>query len=488
MSKIMFRSEWIFYFAFLLLVDGHSILRTPTAWNTRESKSRPCGNGAMPTTAVTGANKVPGGATVSGMWEVTAGDGNGPVTITLAKTDAEVNSFSGDTIPINMNPVPQRGTGQYPFTFVAPAPGTCTGGADGKSCHLQFKSTSNWYSCMTLSLEAPATGAPTGAPTITPRTPFPTASPTVVAPSPSPTTTPYVCTTIPQITGYCAGLSGKNVAASLGADTIVQALQRIEREANANRLNPIVFRNGQSPNCITAFEKYWCSRSLPLCTENKITTQCKSLCLAAMSECDLDPLHAQTFSCDRLTTTVTDVYGTCPATVPVRQINLKSRYVGIDTDIWRIPPAGKSYIDMKLYEGDKLTFKYSNAESDVYKFITQTDYENCNFASAQLQDFANGITEWSYVGESAVGAKLFFGSKIPANACQQGQKVRIDIVGFPLNSVQIAVYGEPEVVTPVPTQSPRVYSPTLNSLPNSSISIAPFLVSIFCCFLIAISH
>jgi len=351
---------------------------------------------------------------------------------------------------------------------------------------------------MTLSLEAPATGAPTGAPTVTPETQFPTASPTVTppsaapsvaAPSTSPTTTPNVCTTIPQINGFCAGLSGKKVVASLGTDTILQALIRIEGEANANRRNPLVFRNGQSQNCITAFEKYWCSRSLPLCTENKVTTQCKNTCLAAMSECDLDPLHSLTFSCDRVTTTDTDVYGVCPASVPVRQINLKSRYVGIDTDIWRIPPAGKFYIDMKLYVGDKLTFKYSSAQSDVHKFNGQTEYENCDFTGAVSLAYADGVTEWSYIGEGAVGAKLFFGSKIPADACEQGQKVMIDMVDFPPNSQQIAVKigAEPEVVTPPPTQSPRVYSPT-NSLPSSSISIAPFLVTIFCSFLIAISH
>jgi len=482
----MFRSEWIFYFAFILLVDGHSILRTPAAWNTRESKSRPCGNGAMPGTAVTGANKVQGGATVSGMWEVTAGDGNGPVTITLAKTDAEVNSFSGDTIPINMNPVPQRGTGKYPFTFVAPAAGTCTGGQDGKSCHLQFKSTSNWYSCMTLSLEALPTNAPTGAPTVTPATPFPTAAPTVSAPSDAPTKTRNVCTTLPQITRYCSGLSGKKVAISLGTDTIPLALQRIEGEANANRLNPLVFRNGQNPDCIAAFEKYWCSRSLPLCTENTITEPCKNSCLAAMSYCDLDPLHVKTFSCGGLTTTATDVYGTCPATVPPRQINLKSRYVGIDNIDWRIPPEGKRYIDMKLYAGDKLTFKYSNAQSDVHNFRTLEEYENCDFTNAVAMDYADGVTEWSYVGEGATG-ELFFGSKIPENACQQGQKVRIDVVEFPPGSNQVAVSGGPEVVTPVPTQSPPNYDPTVDSLPNSSNSIAHFFVTIFC-FLIAISY
>jgi len=459
-------------------------------WNTRESKSRPCGNGAMPTTAVTGANKVQGGSIVSGMWEVTAGDGNGPVTITLAKTDAEVNSFSGpDTIPINMDPVPQSGTGKYPFTFVAPVAGTCTGGADKKSCHLQFKSTSNWYSCMTLSLEAPQTGAPTGAPTVKPVTAFPTASPTVAPPSPAPTKTRNSCTPVPQITGYCSGLSGKNVAVLFGTDTISQAFERLEAEANANRLNPLVFRNGQSANCITAFERYWCSR-LPLCTDYTITTQCKNSCLEAMSYCDLDPLHIKTFSCESLTTTVSDVYGTCPATVPVRQINLKSRYVGIDSDLWMIPPEGRNYIDMKLYVGDKLTFKYSD-QSDVYKFTSELAYGSCDFEGAVKLPYANGITEWSSVGEGAAGEILFFGSKKPENACIQGQKVRVEIVNFPAGSEQVPSSGEPEVVTPPPTQSPPVYPSvlppsSLPSLPSSSISFAPFLTSF--CFLIAISH
>jgi len=483
----MFRSEWIFYFAFILFVNGHSILRTPAAWNTRESKSRPCGNGAMPTTAVTGENKVKGGATVTGMWEVTAGDGNGPVTITLAKTDAEVNSFSGETIAIDMPNVPQRGTGKYPFTFVAPAAGTCTGGVDGKSCHLQFKSTSNWYSCMTLSLEAPATNAPTGAPTVTPVTPFPLTSPTVTTLTNAPTGSPTVsvCTTVPQITGYCSGLSGKSVAVSLGTDTILQAFQRIEVEANFNRLNPLVFRNGRSPDCISAFEKYWCSRSLPLCTGSTITKQCQTTCKTAMSYCDLDPLHEKTFSCDELTTTVIDAYGTCPATVPQRQINLKSRYVGIDNENWRIPPAEKVYIDMKLYVGDKLTFKYSNAESDVHKFTSEEKYKSCDFGDATPLPYADGVTEWSYVGEGA-GGKLFFGSKIPANACQQGQKVMIEIVEFPLNSNQVPASGEPEVVTSPPTQSPGIYAAPSELYGSSSNSIAPFLVTIFCC-LIAIS-
>jgi len=490
MTKITFLFCLVYVF---LVVDGHSILRQPQAWNTQESKSRPCGNGNMPVAAVTGANKALPGNEVSGRWDVTAGDGNGAVTITAVKNDAGAATFAdGINIPITMPTIPTSGTGQYAFTFQVPSDLKCDGGADGSSCHLQFKSTSNWYSCMTLSLAVPATAAPTK--------PLATLSPTG-----SPTITPpKTCTVFATGLPFCSTLAGKSVYLEASAETMENRLQRVKDDADFNRLNPLVFRNGQTSACEAAFNEYWCARSFPHCASGTITDQCKTRCEKAMSLCDRDPLHKDAFSCNAYGTGQTngagDVYGTCPATtdVPQRQINLKNRYVGVSPSYWAKDIV---YTDMVVYAGDKLVFKMDSATSDLYKFQNKADFDACKFtvadgATNDASRLDSGIADYSWVLDSGVVTlpmTIYFGSSKPG-ACSAGQKLMVEVVEFPQGSSTVPLAGNsvPEQVTPPPTSKPIVY-PTPDygvngDDNNSSTSIAPFIVTIFCSFLLSIAN
>lgn len=496
------------------VVNGHSLLRIPAPWRTRESKSAPCGNGQLPTTLTNTA--VQGGATITARWEVTAGDGNGPVTARYVLNDASATTggfAAGPQLAVAMNPIPQRGTGVYDFTFPAPPPGTaCAGGPDNNACHIQFKSTSNWYSCATIPMTGAAavTAAPTSASptTLSPTRPAQTRAPTTLSPTTlSPTGKPeisqYQCTPLTAAANtMCQGISGKNVLSET-ASTQTAVITQTAADLGFVRYQPLVFRNGASAACGQALSEFFCAFSLPLCTppilggntQIEYTQACWSRCETAMSVCDIDPYHKAAYSCAQFTVTNADVYGTCP-TIPSRVVYLKNRFVGSqETNYWA---PGLEFIDMIIYAGDKLTWKWTTG-SDLYKFTTKAAFDSCDFTGATALTgtaATDGTTEyeWATPAQVEFGITAFFGSQIgcvatnpSATVSTPSQKLMVQVVETPIAATVVPIpSGTPPQEIPVtpPTAGPGGFLGDYPGAVESGSSMINVSWMIMCCLVL----
>jgi len=488
---------------FLRTVDSHSILRTPQSWNTRESKNNPCGGRNAAQGAAVAATAVTAGATVPGRWEVTAGDGNGPITITYVETAAEVTRAGFDnaraaqqTLNVNMNPIPQRGTGSYDFTFTAPpASANCRGGPAGNQCYIQVKSTSNWYSCATLTMPSP-----TPAPSVGVTDP-PTSSPTQ-----GPPPTARSCETLQDASvqnSICAGLNGKAVKPSLQSPQ--ERVNLAADEFSGYVSNGIVFRNSIGNQlCQQWLAQYSCSQQFPNCdVQNPGLTKniCKSRCLNTMYECDVDPLHENalligTCNSPQFSETVADAYGPCPATVTTRTIHLKSISVGVAPNYWA---AGNSYPSQRIYKGDKLVFKYQ-APVKLFKFTNQQAFDTCTFtlaveqpgAADPNQEAAFTVFTLDTSNEMfSVGQTLWYGSpsgcvagSTEATVSTPSLKVQVEIIDLPAGAtVQSAVSGNPEERPAVfPTPSPPGFLGNPEGITNDSGSLEKYSIGFFAVF------
>lgn len=486
---------------FLRAVDSHAILRTPQSWNTRESKNNPCGgrNAAQGAT-VAATSFTPGQtAALQGSWQVTAGDGNGPITITYVETAAEVTAAgfnnartAGKTLTVTMNPTPQRGTGTYPFTFQAPPTGTnCQGGPAGNQCYIQVKSTSNWYSCATLTMTLPPTPTPAPIPQVT-------ASPTP-SPTQGPPPTPRSCETLQDASvqnSICAGLNGKPVQPSL--QTAQERVKLAVDEFSNYVSNGIVFRNSIGNNlCQQWLAQYSCGQKFPNCdVQNPGLTKsmCKSRCLNTMYECDLDPLHEDALlkkDCESssFAETEADAYGPCPAVVATRTIHLKSISVGVAPDYWA---KGNKYPSQRIYKGDKLVFKYAE-NLKLYKFQNEAAFESCEFTQAlELPGAKESESEGSlmvYTLDTATsmysaGQTLWFGSKDGCVVNEASLKVQVDIIDIPAGAtIQSAVSGNPEErPATFPTKSPPGFLGNPELITEDSGSLEKFSICFFAVF------
>lgn len=475
---------------FNVLVSGHSILRTPTPWRNRESKNAPCGGGQMPATA----NAI-GNGDITSRWDVTAGDGNGPITVTYVTTDnaATTAGFNaarnaGQTLTVTMNPVPQRGTGQYPFTMTAPPAGVCSGGGNGNTCHIQVKSTSNWYSC--ASLEQPAVITPTPAP-IPAVTDAPTVSPTV--------TPPPKCTNLLGTTGsLCQALEGKP---HLEVASVPATLTSIATDFQTIRYNALVFRNPEPQICAQYLSQLFCSLNIAPCnpadTPPKPLPICKTRCTSAMYECDIDPFHADAFLGDcnspLFGATTSDVYGPCPVE-SARKIYLKNLLIGNKPNYWT---SGVDYRNKIIYRGDKLTWKWKEQvmegaqESTLYKFLNQRAFEDCDFSQATKlvgELMEGGWYEYSLDTTTLTandGSEFFYGS---ANGCiadalisedNPSQKLSVKIVDIP-EGAQVVQFDANEDAAEIPLNPPTQSPPGFFGNPGSVIgdsSVAKITIS-----------
>lgn len=466
---------------FNVLVNGHSILRTPTPWRNRESKNAPCGGGQ-----ITGTAQAVTTGDLASVWEVTAGDGNGPITVTYVTTDDQATTAGfaaaagqGQTLTVTMNPIPQRGTGTYPFTMTTPAEGVCRGGANGRQCHIQVKSTSNWYSC--ASLEQPAVVVPTASP-IPAVTRAPTLFPTV--------TPPARCTNLVGTTGsLCQALEGKP---HFEVANIRQELESISTDFAAIRYNPLVFRNPEPQICAQYLSQLFCSLSIPACdtaTLNPLPT-CKTRCISALYECDIDPFHADAFLSDcnnnLFSATATDVYGACPAE-SARKVHLKNLLIGNAPDYWAPKVDFRNKI---IYKGDKLTWKWKVStmegmtESTLYRFPNALAFQNCDESQATpIQGRIEGdYKEYSLDTTQLTandGFERYYGS-IPGCVADNlitpenpSQKIMIKIVETPVGATVVG-FNENEDAAEIPlnppTQSPPGFFGNPGAIGDSSVA------------------
>lgn len=332
--------------------------------------------------------------------------------------------------------------------------------------------------------------APTGAPTTSaPTAPATTRSPTTRAPT-APIPGQYTCSTLTAAQNtICQGISGKNVLTETGTSQ-ADAITQTNGDFSAMRYNPLVFRNGASPQCGQALAEFFCSFSLPLCTTStSYTSSCFSRCETAMSVCDVDPYHKDAYSCAQFTETTSDVYGTCPI-VPKRSVYLKNRFVGSqDTGYWA---PNQMYNDMILYNGDKLTFKWTSP-STLYKFPNKAAFDACDFTSAT--QFAAGGTEYEWSTPTTIEFVdiSYFGSQpgcVPTSASSQAavpsQKLKVSVIETPIGATRVPIpSGAPPQNIPVtpPTAGPGGFLGDYGNTPSEA-SMVSFSWMIMSCFLL----
>jgi len=482
----------------VVLVNGHSLLRTPTAWKTSESKRAPCG-GVTVTASLGKATTVEPSKIIDARWDVTAGDGNGPITVTYVTTDAEATTAgfnaafaNSQTLTVNMDPIPQRGTGQYPFKLTTPASGICKGGVDGKSCHIQVKSTSNWYSCATLAMNevVAITTAPTAGQTAAPTTLAPTGSPT--APQPR-------CTTLTGTTGtMCQALEGKP---AFPINDLPGLLISLTSEFQDARYNPIVFRNPEPTLCGQYLAQFFCSLGIQTCsTTFTLEKVCKTRCQAAMFECDVDPFHEQALleaycDADEFSETNSDAYGSCPI-IGQRVIYLKNLLIGNEPNFWA---SGVKYLSKKIWKGDKLTWKWK-APSTLFKFPNENAFKTCDFSLAtqlvgtQDGEFMTYSLDPSASTMEGASDEFWYGSNGNGGCISDiaianngfSQKMSVKVLEVPAQARIIAFDDDVEPVeisTNPPTQGPPGFLG--NPILEDSASLARMqiaLVTIICTF------
>jgi len=292
----------------VLLVSGHAVLKSPKPWNTAASKTSPCGGGTAPTASAT--TWVPG-STVQIQWQVIAGDGAGAVTVLI--NTANGNTFSGTGTQIG-NPT---AVGTSNFAFTVPAV-TCTGA--GGLCSVQVKSSSNWFSCTSVKIQAAstpvaatsATVAATSATKAAGTSPAATSATkaagatTAAKSSAKPVSTAAPPTppaggedddapTCPIVSGlsFCTMVNGNNVTLSLG-DTASQIDDTAKSTFTETLNNPLVFATPNATGCADAFKQLICSSAFPLCGAD---TACQPNCKAAISKCTIQDSHKGLFDC-----------------------------------------------------------------------------------------------------------------------------------------------------------------------------------------------
>lgn len=476
------------------IVDSHSILRNPQSWNTGESKRSPCGGRTVGQAGGVTPTVVTPGADVTALWEVTAGDGNGPITITYVETDAEVTNAgfaavaATQTLAVTMNPIPQRGTGRYPFTFKAPpATANCRGGAAGNLCYIQVKSTTNWYSCASLQMPP----APTPAPSVGVTDP-PTPSPT-----PTPPPTPASCLTLNDAAvtaSICAGLNGKLVKED--AQTPANLVKGATMEFSSYLSNGLIFRNSKDNNVCKQWLAQWsCGRQFKGCDAANPSAAkpfCKSRCVNTMYECDVDPLHESalllmTCGGTEWSELVADAYGTCPPMPTTRNIHLKSISVGSSPLYWG---PGGTYPTQRIYKGDKLVWRYTG-DATLYKFPTKAMFDSCSFGAAVKQIGSTDMSQedgmtWFTLDTSteaySAGQTLYYGSKIGCIADQTmgSTKLEVTIIQIPDGATVVGSTSDGPEERPenFPTQSPPGFLGNPDALTDSG-SLERFSVSFF---------
>lgn len=277
-----------------VVVNGHAQLNSPAPFNTEPSKAAPCGGARNgPTTQLT----VGPGDQLKFNWEVIAGDGVGPVTVSL---DPNGGTNFQQTFQVS-GATPTRVT-KYDLQAAIPADLPACNPNTG--CTLQFKSTSNWFACAKVKFQMPPTPKPTSLPTSKPteqptekaKTRNPTTLPTTARPTARPTTkrpTPVPCV---EATGlnYCANVVSGRVETPNGQT--LQELDDIAKSlADQNLPNPLVFRQGNTTKCKDVYKKMICARTFKRCDGPMQT--CKGDCDRVADACDTNPEHKGLYVC-----------------------------------------------------------------------------------------------------------------------------------------------------------------------------------------------
>jgi hypothetical protein len=255
-------------------VSCHARLNYPAPWNSQASKASPCGGGSAPQTPVATwkANQ-----RVYFTWTVIAGDGTGAVTVRIDPAGGQ--SFS---ITPTVDGLVPNAVRTFNMSFVVPNI-NCT------RCTIQAFSTTNWFSCSTVTIEN--------------------------NPPPAPAPVSDTCVT-PTSLSFCSNVVGKKVLLPSGVKDIQTHDNSTRASFEANLANPLVFKTPNNTGCRDAYKKLICGLSYQDC-DRKLKPGCNQACVATMSLCGLDESHFSLYNCTAITNTVEDMSGMCNSATKV---------------------------------------------------------------------------------------------------------------------------------------------------------------------------
>ncbi|EGG16211.1 putative transmembrane protein [Cavenderia fasciculata] len=245
----------------IVCVQSHSVLKVPAAWNPNPSKVKSCGAGQPQGAAQ--ATYCPSTAyTIK--WQVVVGDGVGPVTIGInlgTKTTANFTTLKTDDSP--------TAVGTYSISVVMPA-------TECNLCTLQIQSTSDWFSCSTISISASACGQAV-------------------------TDAPLEPVKVDNQLSFCTMKNKKTVMVPVGAN-VADIDKATQVSFAANLANPLVFSNNDS-NCRQLYYPFICDLAFPQApgSFNETVDASNSLtqqeCASFSSACQVTELHSSLYPC-----------------------------------------------------------------------------------------------------------------------------------------------------------------------------------------------
>jgi len=257
--------------ALVAAAQGHAVLVTPTAFNTNPSTTFPCGvptiSAAMNSTAK--ATWVPG-TNVTILWHLVAEDGDGsvygafdPLGGTNFTVPAWTDSFTTAGAPKYFNK-----------TFTVPVGLSCLK-SPTKLCSFRVYTATKWNSCTTVGIATKAS---------------------------SDSEAPIVseCTPVPKATNltFCNG-TNILIRSDLSPSDVNS---EIVGTFNMNKINPLVFTNGNSPACQASYQQLLCSLNMPTCDPNSGqsllgSSACHAQCAQTMNDCGLVQAHVNLYPC-----------------------------------------------------------------------------------------------------------------------------------------------------------------------------------------------
>jgi len=264
-------------------VSGHAKLNVPTPWNANPSTTAPCGG---PTLVTTPSAVFAAGSTQDLTWQVIAGDGEGPVKVTVDTAGVSSNFAAGTAstlVPLTVGGQTPNALGTFDITITLPSPLTCTG--TGGICVAQIKGQNNpWSACFSFVTSAPSTG--TGA--------------AIGQPS---------CVIASGLT-FCTPVNGKSVIVPYAMDMLDMDTNAANTYA-ATRVNTKVFSAGQSAACGAAYQHYLCGSTFGPCGLGYPPNPCHDVCSQVTCYCGLNATHAGLYDCSVATNYGSDRYGSC---------------------------------------------------------------------------------------------------------------------------------------------------------------------------------
>jgi len=214
-------------------------------------------------------------------WDVIAADGNGPVTMLIDPTGLQ-NFQTATNVPLTGATPTTVGT--YTFTGTTPAL-TCAG--TGNTCVVQLSSSTDWFSCATVSILTAGKNQTTASPTL-----------------------PQICSIAKGLT-FCTWMNNQQVVVPPGVLSPIQLDWLVQATYNSYLANPLVFTTPTNPQCAGWFQKLLCGINFQPCNQFYGTGGCNQACVNTNNFCSVTQLHSTLYNCTKISNTGSDLTGNC---------------------------------------------------------------------------------------------------------------------------------------------------------------------------------